>query len=84
MSDFGYSDNPFEDYSWFSNCIDNSNGSSSSGGSGGYSPNDPNHPVNKVGCWVTVVLWIFWLVLMIGDSFTNNAFSLFILHLFGR
>lgn len=82
MSDFGYSDDPFQDYSWFRNCIDNSNGSSS-GGSGGYSPNDPNHPVNKVGGLIAAVLWIFLLVLMIGDSFTDNAFSLFILHLFG-
>ncbi len=35
MSNFGYSDNDFEDFSWFSNCMDNCGSSSDGGDSNG-------------------------------------------------
>lgn len=62
MSDFGfgYSDDSFQDYSWFRNSIDNSGGSSGSGGSGG-------NGGAKVGCLI-VAISVFIAVCLKGCS----------------
>lgn len=73
MSDFGYSDDPFQDYSWFCNSIDNSTDSNSSLRS--WSPGNPNHKINKVGAMITAVIWAIVIIVMIVDLLFNNVAS---------
>lgn len=74
MSDFGfgYSNDSFQDYSWFRNCIDNSTGSSSGGSSGGGESN--NGDDWRIFC---VIILIFIAVLTglkyCGDSVDSKS-----------
>ena len=73
MSDFGYSDDPFEDYSWFCNSIDNGPDSNSSWSS--WSLGNPNHKINKVGAIFAVALWAITIIFAVVDLLFNNVAS---------
>ena len=68
MSDFGYSDDSFADYSWFCNSI----GSNSDGGSGdgGWNSGDPNNKFNKFGVRLAIILIILAFLLMVVNYFS--------------
>jgi len=78
MSNFGYSDDDFEDYSWFRNCIDNSEGKGS--GSCGCGGNDPNSRLNKYGGKIAMGIFVLAVVLIALDFMFDGQIAMFINH----
>lgn len=75
---FGYSDDNFEDYSWFRNCIDNCGGDS---GSGSYSGSDNYQPTEfdkKYGWKLALAAIIFAVLIIAIDIITDGAISSFV------
>ena len=67
MSNFGYSDDDFVDYSWFRNAVDNSGGENCDEDGGGGGSNSPFN--NSKGKWVVRVIVILAVLLVLDFLF---------------